>query len=362
MSLYLSKTLILGIMFRICMVLLSFKISISYDIQASFIFGDSLLDVGNNNYISSLAKANHYPYGIDFGMPTGRFCNGRTVLDVIEQELRLGFSPPYLSPTTSGSVILKGVNYASAAAGILNYSGHIFGGRINFDAQIDNFANTREEIINKIGVPATLNLLKNALFTVAFGSNDFLDNYLTPPISVPEMELLSPKSFVVIMISTFRVQLTRLFNLGARKMVVVNVGPIGCIPFMRDFNPQAGNKCVTFPNQLAQLFNTQLKRLIEELRNNLEGSLVVYADVYHIMEDIIMNYNKYGFENPNSACCHLAGRFGGLIPCDGYSKICVDRSKSGERTERDSEGRRQSGFNVEGVLLHLVEISVVCST
>lgn len=83
MSLYLSKTLILGIMFRICMVLLSFKISISYDIQASFIFGDSLLDVGNNNYISSLAKANHYPYGIDFGMPTGRFCNGRTVLDVI---------------------------------------------------------------------------------------------------------------------------------------------------------------------------------------------------------------------------------------------------------------------------------------
>jgi len=34
-----------------------------------------------------------------------------------------------------------------------------------------------------------------------------------------------------------------------------------------------------------------------------------------------------GFENPNSACCHLAGRFGGLIPCNRNSKVCEDRSK-----------------------------------
>ena len=34
-----------------------------------------------------------------------------------------------------------------------------------------------------------------------------------------------------------------------------------------------------------------------------------------------------GFENANSACCYLAGRFGGLIPCGPHSKICSDRSK-----------------------------------
>lgn len=51
-----------------------------------FIFGDSLSDVGNNNYLSkSLAKANLPWYGIDFGngMPNGRFTNGRTVADII---------------------------------------------------------------------------------------------------------------------------------------------------------------------------------------------------------------------------------------------------------------------------------------
>lgn len=49
-----------------------------------FIFGDSLVDDGNNNQLSSLAKANYFPYGIDFpGGPTGRFSNGKTTVDVI---------------------------------------------------------------------------------------------------------------------------------------------------------------------------------------------------------------------------------------------------------------------------------------
>lgn len=50
---------------------------------AIFIFGDSLLDVGNNNHIVTLARANFQPYGIDFGGPTGRFTNGRTTADVL---------------------------------------------------------------------------------------------------------------------------------------------------------------------------------------------------------------------------------------------------------------------------------------
>lgn len=51
-----------------------------------FIFGDSLSDVGNNEYLpKSLAKANLPWYGIDFGngLPNGRFTNGRTVSDII---------------------------------------------------------------------------------------------------------------------------------------------------------------------------------------------------------------------------------------------------------------------------------------
>lgn len=54
---------------------------------ASFIFGDSLVDAGNNNYLPTLSKANIKPNGIDFkasgGNPTGRYTNGRTIGDIV---------------------------------------------------------------------------------------------------------------------------------------------------------------------------------------------------------------------------------------------------------------------------------------
>lgn len=58
-----------------------------HNFSAIFIFGDSLVDVGNNNYITTLSKANYKPVGIDFGKPTGRFTNGRTVIDIIGNPL-----------------------------------------------------------------------------------------------------------------------------------------------------------------------------------------------------------------------------------------------------------------------------------
>lgn len=49
-----------------------------------FIFGDSLVDSGNNNNLETIAKVNYPPYGIDFpGGPTGRFTNGRTIADIM---------------------------------------------------------------------------------------------------------------------------------------------------------------------------------------------------------------------------------------------------------------------------------------
>lgn len=54
--------------------------------QVTYIFGDSMADVGNNNFFpQSLAKANYPWYGIDSStkQPTGRFTNGRTIGDVM---------------------------------------------------------------------------------------------------------------------------------------------------------------------------------------------------------------------------------------------------------------------------------------
>ncbi|GAV70843.1 LOW QUALITY PROTEIN: Lipase_GDSL domain-containing protein, partial [Cephalotus follicularis] len=322
-----NRQSIVGTAFHILTALVLSKIGLANNFPANFVFGDSLVDVGNNNYIVSLSKADYIPNGIDFGRPTGRFTNGRTIVDIIGKLGFKSFTPPYLAPTTIGPVILQGVNYASGGSGILNETGKIFGGRINMDAQLDNFANTRNDIFLSIGDVAALQLLQKSLFSITIGSNDFINNYFTPVLSAAEQKLVSPEVFVATMIFTYRQQLTRLYSLGARKIVVANVGPIGCIPYQRDINPAAGDSCVSLPNQMAQLFNSELKSLIVELDANLERSKFVYADVSRIVDDILQNYMSYGFENANYACCYAAGRYGGLIPCGPSSKICIDRSK-----------------------------------
>ncbi|KAK9672309.1 hypothetical protein RND81_12G091500, partial [Saponaria officinalis] len=272
-----------------------------------FVFGDSLVDVGNNNYIVTLSRANYPPNGQQLGLKA--------------------FPPPYLAPGTRVSAIMHGVNYASGGGGILNSTGRIFIGRLNMDAQLDNFANTRHDLIKSIGEIATNKFLEKALYSITIGSNDFINNYLTPVISTLKQKLVSPEAFVNSMISKYRMQLTRLHKMGAKKILVVNVGPIGCIPYIRDLNPSAGNNCVAFPNQLAQSFNLRLKTLVNELSINFQASQFVYADVYHIVDDLLNNYISYGFENVNSSCCHMRGRFGGSIPCNPLSKVCKNRSK-----------------------------------
>ncbi|GMH28550.1 hypothetical protein Nepgr_030393 [Nepenthes gracilis] len=314
------------IIFRVVVVAAAWWSSCSAKrLPAVFVFGDSLVDVGNNNYLPTVTKANSIPNGIDFGRPTGRFTNGRTIVDIIGQEFGLKeFGRPYLDPTTAGSVILEGVNYASAGGGILNRSGMIYGARISMDEQLSYFANTKQEIISMIGEAAAMELIRNSLFPVVMGSNDFITNYLSPLVNHGDQ---SPEMFVDAMVSRFRIQLTRLYNMGARKIPVANVGPIGCVPYERDANPYAGDDCVALPNQLAQSFNSKLKNLVTELGHALKGSMFIYLDVYRIFANLLLNYSSYGFENGNSACCHVAGRFGGLIPCGPVSKVCVDRTK-----------------------------------
>ena len=66
------------------------------DVPCFFIFGDSLVDSGNNNHLKNKGKVNYLPYGIDFpDGPTGRFNNGRTVPDVLGISLKYAYILSY---------------------------------------------------------------------------------------------------------------------------------------------------------------------------------------------------------------------------------------------------------------------------
>lgn len=78
----------------ICVVLLSamtMYVVGEPQVPCFFIFGDSIVDNGNNNNLVTLAKSNFLPYGIDTPTctPTGRFTNNRTIVDITGHSLPL---------------------------------------------------------------------------------------------------------------------------------------------------------------------------------------------------------------------------------------------------------------------------------
>jgi hypothetical protein len=62
------------------------------NISAVFVFGDSIVDPGNNNHRFTEAKADFPPYGQDFpgGKATGRFSNGKVPGDMLGTYVRCG--------------------------------------------------------------------------------------------------------------------------------------------------------------------------------------------------------------------------------------------------------------------------------
>ncbi|XP_072980211.1 GDSL esterase/lipase 7 [Typha angustifolia] len=293
---------------------------------AMFIFGDSLSDNGNNNYIPSIARANYLPYGIDFGMPTGRFCNGMTVMDYAAKYLGLQYPPPYLSLSSKTAEILRGVNYASAAAGILDETGQNYGIRIAFSGQIALFAKTLRLQLPEL-IPNSDQLyqyIANSLFVINIGSNDYINNYLLPKLYTSSLTY-SGDEFAELLVHKFGEQIESLYRLGARKMILIGIGPLGCIPSQLSMNNSTGG-CIDHINELVVAFNRRLVPLMTRLNSSLPGSFFVYDNIYDTFLDIFYNPSKYGFKVSNQACCG-SGNYGGTLTCLPLQTPCATRDQ-----------------------------------
>nr|CAB3502665.1 unnamed protein product [Digitaria exilis] len=95
MSTTLRHSLLPIILLQLHVVLLSGEPAAAAKVPAVIVFGDSTVDTGNNNYISTLLKSDFSPYGRDLrvgpggGQPTGRFSNGRLAVDFISEAFGL---------------------------------------------------------------------------------------------------------------------------------------------------------------------------------------------------------------------------------------------------------------------------------
>ncbi|KAG9446098.1 hypothetical protein H6P81_012226 [Aristolochia fimbriata] len=295
--------------------------------SAVFVFGDSTVDPGNNNFLPTPLKSNFPPYGKDYPeqIPTGRFTDGKLVTDFLASYLGLKVEiPPYLNPTLSEEELLTGVSFASAGSGYDPLTAKI-SDVISIPKQLEYFKDytTKRQLIN--GENHTQVLIQRSLFIISCGTNDFVDNYFSLPFRRTTYSIQSYQLFLHNKLTDF---LQELSGFGARTIVVVGVPPFGCLPLVRTLNPTNGFRqsgCVEPFNSVAKEYNDKLQQLVASMQTKFEGR-IVHADIYRSFADIIYTPHQFGFMESRRGCCGT-GYLEFSFLCNSKCAVCEDPTK-----------------------------------
>ncbi|CAI0433692.1 unnamed protein product [Linum tenue] len=293
--------------------------------RAFFVFGDSLVDNGNNNFLATTARADAPPYGIDYPThrATGRFSNGLNIPDLISEALGASEATlPYLSPALNGERLLVGANFASAGIGILNDTGIQFLNIIRISRQMQYFQQYQQRVAGLIGPVQAQRLVNDALVLITLGGNDFVNNYYLVPFSARSRQFALP-DYVVYLISEYRKILARLYELGARRVLVTGTGPLGCVPAERAMRSRNG-ECAVELQRAAGLFNPQMIDMISSLNAEIGSPVFIAANAHEMNMDFVTNPQAYGFVTSKVACCGQ-GPYNGIGLCTPASNLCPNR-------------------------------------
>ncbi|KAF8009144.1 hypothetical protein BT93_J0205 [Corymbia citriodora subsp. variegata] len=305
---------------------LRFGCSAGQMVPAAFVLGDSLVDVGNNNYLPiSLAKADFPHNGMDFPTkkPTGRFCNGKNTADFLAEKLGLPTSPPYLalvsnsSKSNSSSSFLTGVSFASGGAGIFDGTTEKYKQSVPFSKQVEYYLAVHESLVQHMGSSGAKKHVAKSLFIVVIGSNDIFSYSGSSDLRKQH----TPQQYVDLMASSLKDHLKRLHGYDARKFVFVGLPPIGCCPSQRSQNKSACNEDT---NTWSRMYNTALLAMLKGLKSELNDISYSYLDAYAVVQTLVQNPSAYGFTEVKAACCGL-GNLNAKVGCLPISQYCPNR-------------------------------------
>ncbi|XWS18927.1 hypothetical protein CRYUN_Cryun32bG0087000 [Craigia yunnanensis] len=272
-------------------------------VPAIITFGDSVVDVGNNNYLPTIFKANYPPYGRDFvnHEPTGRFCNGKLATDITAETLGFTTYPPaYLSPEASGKNLLIGANFASAGSGYDDKAAMI-NHAITLTQQVEYFKEYQTKLAEVAGSSKSASIIKDALYVLSAGSGDFLQNYYVNPLL---NHAYTPDQYGSFLIDdAFTSFVENLYGLGARKIGATSLPPLGCVPLARTLFGYHEKGCVSRFNTDAQQFNKKLNSAATNLQKQLPDLKIVVFDIFKSLNDIVKSPSDYGFVEAARGCC-----------------------------------------------------------
>ncbi|KAB1202225.1 hypothetical protein CJ030_MR8G010059 [Morella rubra] len=211
--------------------------SLCQKFPAILVFGDSMVDSGNNHYVTTVFRANHLTYGREF---------------------------PGQVPT--GSV----------------------------EADRENFKDYIGRLKGIAGEAEAMNIVTGSLVVISAGTNDFGFNFYDVPTRRQQYTISGYQYFLQ---GRIKDSVKELYDLGLQNTIISGLPPVdGClsIQITARFRHSHERKCLDDQNSDAQSFNQKLVNLLGELQGSLQGSKVVFTIVYEPSIDMINNPQKYG--------------------------------------------------------------------
>ncbi|XP_047328589.1 GDSL esterase/lipase EXL3-like isoform X1 [Impatiens glandulifera] len=293
---------------------------------AVFVFGDSLVDNGNNNALLTLVKCNFPPYGRDFqgGFPTGRFSNGKTPPDIIAEELGIkDIVPAYLDPKLQPKDLTTGVTFASGGSG-WDPQTPLLALVYTMEDQMNHFKEYIGKLREVVGEEKTCFILANSFFVIVAGSNDITNTYYSVGLRRLQYDINSYSQFLAQSASQF---VQGLYELGARRIGVFGVPPLGCLPSQRTTIGVLMRECLAEYNQASEIYSDTLSSTLASLSLTLDtNARIVYMDLYNPILDIIQNAQQYGFDVVDKGCCGT-GLTEVTFTCNPLTNTCGDDTK-----------------------------------
>ncbi|KAM3709829.1 hypothetical protein ACJW31_02G203900 [Castanea mollissima] len=289
-------------------------------VPAVIIFGDSIVDTGNNNYIETVVKCDFPPYGRDFigGKPTGRFSNGKVAADFLAEIFGVKkILPAYLDPNLQLQDLLTGVSFASGGAGYDPLTAKI-ASVLSLSDQLDLFRNYIKKIKEAVGESRTATILSKSIFIVCTGSDDIANTYFSTPFRRAQYDIPGYTDLMVRSATSF---LQELYGLGARRIGVSSVPSIGCVPSQRTEAGGILRGCSESANQATILFNSKLSSQVDSINKILPDARLVYLDIYNPLLAIIQNPSQYGNHHHHFLIVLIHLDIGYFIHCFRYTIV-----------------------------------------
>jgi len=254
-----------------------------------FVFGDSLSDTGN---LQAVLQNPNVP---------ARFTDGFVAVEILAQQLGLPLTTSLhlLPPDATGGIY--GNNFAVASAVALDEDGDFSTPDIHLPTQVNSFLKLQG------GVAPS-----DALYVVMIGGNDI---FAARDIVVEGDWGAGFNAAKRITQATQSVdtQLRTLIEAGAKHLIVVNTPDLGASPNTTIKAEEAwenaetiGDLIVAFKlnritRRLARVFNTQIAFAVSDIYDDTQVDIIEY-NLYELFDDILKNYEGYGYTNKDEAC------------------------------------------------------------